>query len=96
MMKMSGSRALLMIGVAASALAAAPAFAADAAKATATTAPAADPTPATAPDGWAFFEFRMLDLGLGWTVDEATAWGADGAPLAISRQRRKLLPQRGA
>jgi len=49
MMKMSGSRALLMIGVAASALAAAPAFAADAAKATATTAPAADPTPATDP-----------------------------------------------
>lgn len=55
-----------------------------------------DPTPETAPDGWAFFEFRMLDLGLGWTVDEATAWGADGTPLAISRQRRKLLPQRGA
>jgi len=53
-----------------------------------------DPTPATAPDGWAFFEFRMLDLGLGWTVDEATAWGVDGTPLAISRQRRKLLPQR--
>jgi hypothetical protein len=56
----------------------------------------ADPTPETAPDGWAFFEFRMLDLGVGWTVDEATAWGADGAPLAISRQRRKLLPQRTA
>lgn len=56
----------------------------------------ADPTPATAPDGWAFFEFRMLDLGLGWTVDEATAWGADGTPLALSRQRRKLLPQRSA
>ena len=56
----------------------------------------ADPTPQTAPDGWAFFEFRMLDLGLGWTVDEATAWGADGTPLAISRQRRKLLPQRSA
>lgn len=56
----------------------------------------AEPTPATAPDGWAFFEFRMLDLGLGWTVDEAAAWGADGAPLALSRQRRKLLPQRPA
>lgn len=56
----------------------------------------ADPTPDIAPDGWAFFEFRMLDLGLGWTVDEATAWGADGTPLAISRQRRKLLPQRSA
>ncbi|WP_428062767.1 acyl-CoA thioesterase [Brevundimonas sp.] len=54
-----------------------------------------DPTPDNAPDGWAFFEFRMLDLSLGWTVDEATAWGADGVPLALSRQRRKLLPQRG-
>ena len=49
------------------------------------------PTPETAPDGWAFFEFRMLDLGLGWTVDEAACWGADGTPLALSRQRRKLL-----
>ena len=55
-----------------------------------------DPTPENAPDGWAFFEFRMLDLGLGWTVDEAAAWGADGTPLALSRQRRKLLPQRKA
>lgn len=54
----------------------------------------ADPTPETAPDGWAFFEFRMLDLGRGWTVDEATAWGADGAPLALARQRRKLLSRR--
>jgi len=53
-----------------------------------------DPTPETAPDGWAFFEFRMLDFGGGWTVDEATAWGADGTPLAISRQRRRLAPQR--
>lgn len=49
------------------------------------------PTPETAPDGWAFFEFRMSDLGLGWTVDEAVCWGADGTPLALSRQRRKLL-----
>jgi len=53
-----------------------------------------DPTPDLAPDGWAFFEFRMLDYGLGWTVDEATCWGADGTPLAVSRQRRKLAPQR--
>jgi acyl-CoA thioesterase len=53
-----------------------------------------DPTPETTPDGWAFFEFRMLDLGLGWTVDEAACWGADGTPLAVSRQRRKLIPQR--
>lgn len=55
-----------------------------------------DPTPALCPEGFAFFEFRMLDLGLGWTVDEATAWAVDGTPLALSRQRRKILPQRGA
>lgn len=54
----------------------------------------ADPTPDSAPDGWAFFEYRLLDHGLGWSVDEATAWGADGRPLALARQRRKLLPQR--
>lgn len=54
----------------------------------------ADPTPETAPDGWAFFEFRMLDFGRGWTVDEATCWGADGSPLAVARQRRKLVPPR--
>jgi acyl-CoA thioesterase len=53
-----------------------------------------DPTPDSAPDGWAFFEYRLLDHGLGWSVDEATAWGADGRPLALARQRRKLLPQR--
>lgn len=53
-----------------------------------------DPTPQTCPDGWAFFEFRTLDMGLGWTVDDATAWAADGTPLALSRQRRKLAPVR--
>lgn len=54
----------------------------------------ADPTPDLCPDGWAFFEFRMLDFGSGWTVDDATAWAADGTPLAIARQRRKLAPAR--
>lgn len=56
----------------------------------------ADPTPERCPDGWAFSEFRMLDFGAGWTVDEATVWAADGAPLAIARQRRKLAPVRPA
>ena len=56
----------------------------------------ADPTPETAPDGWAFFEYRMLDLGLGWTVDDVTCWGADGSALALGRQRRKLIPLRRA
>ena len=51
----------------------------------------ADPTPDAAPDGWVFFEYRLLDHGLGWSVDEAIAWGADGRPLALARQRRKLL-----
>lgn len=55
-----------------------------------------DPTPALCPGGWAFFEFRMLDFGAGWTVDEASVWAADGTPLAISRQRRKLAPVRPA
>lgn len=54
----------------------------------------ADPTPATAPDGWAFFEFRLLEHGGGWAVDEAACWGADGRPLAVSRQRRKVLTPR--
>ncbi len=55
-----------------------------------------DPTPDDCPDGWAFFEFRMLDFGSGWTVDEATVWAANGTPLALSRQRRKLAPVRPA
>ncbi len=56
----------------------------------------ADPTPENTPGGWAFFEFRLLDFGGGWTVDETTAWGADGTPLAVARQRRKLAPVRSA
>lgn len=48
-------------------------------------------TPATAPDGWLFFEFRLLTLEDGWTLDDATAWTAEGRTLATSRQRRKLL-----
>lgn len=53
-----------------------------------------DPTPDNAPDGWAFFEFRLLDHGGGWAVDEAACWGVDGQPLALARQRRKVLPAR--
>ena len=50
-----------------------------------------DPTPELAPDGWAFFEFRMLDLNHGWTLDDVVVWGADGTPIALARQRRKLF-----
>lgn len=49
------------------------------------------PTPENTPDGWAFFEFALLDHGLGWAVDDVKAWGADGTLLATSRQRRKVL-----
>lgn len=49
------------------------------------------PTPHNAPDGWAFFEYRLIEHSNGWAVDEATAWGADGSVLATSRQRRKVL-----
>lgn len=48
-------------------------------------------TPDNTPDGWAFFEFALLDHGLGWAVDDAKAWAADGTLLATSRQRRKVL-----
>jgi len=51
----------------------------------------AAPTPENAPDGWVFFEFTLLDHGLGWAVDDARAWGVDGTLLATSRQRRKVL-----
>lgn len=51
-------------------------------------------TPETAPDGWLFFEYRVLMLENGWTVDDAVAWTPDGRPLAASRQRRKLLGDR--
>ena len=51
----------------------------------------ADPTPELCPDGWAYFEFTMLDIGLGWTIDDVVCWAADGTPLALGRQRRKLL-----
>jgi acyl-CoA thioesterase len=54
----------------------------------------ADPTPETAPDGWAFFEFSLVDLGGGWTVDDLVVRGADGHVLALGRQRRKLAPVR--
>lgn len=50
-----------------------------------------DPTPELCPDGWAFFEFRMLDIGGGWTLDDCTCWAEDGTPLAVARQRRKLI-----
>lgn len=51
-------------------------------------------TPETSPDGWAFFEFRTMDLGGGWAVEDGVAFAPDGRPLAVVRQRRKILPTR--
>ena len=49
------------------------------------------PTPQNTPDGWAFFEYSLIQHEGGWAVDDATAWGADGTVLATSRQRRKVI-----
>jgi len=53
-----------------------------------------DLTPETSPDGWAFFEFRTMDVGGGWAVEDGVAFAPDGRPLAVVRQRRKLMPTR--
>lgn len=51
-------------------------------------------TPATSPDGWAIFEFTVRDVGGGWALDDGIAFAPDGRPLALARQRRKMIPQR--
>lgn len=53
-----------------------------------------DLTPETSPDGWAFFEFRTMDVGGGWAVEDGVAFAPDGRPLAVVRQRRKIMPMR--
>jgi acyl-CoA thioesterase len=52
-------------------------------------------TPDTSPEGWAWFHFTSRDVGGGWAVEDGVAWAPDGRPLALVRQRRKLLPTRG-
>jgi acyl-CoA thioesterase len=51
--------------------------------------------PETSPDGWAYFHFTSRDVGGGWAVEDGVAWAPDGRPLAVVRQRRKILPARG-
>ena len=51
-------------------------------------------TPDTSPDGWAYFHFASRDVGGGWAVEDGVAWAPDGRPLALVRQRRKLMPMR--
>lgn len=51
-------------------------------------------TPDTSPEGWAYFHFTSRDVGGGWAVEDGVAHAPDGCPLALVRQRRKLLPVR--
>jgi acyl-CoA thioesterase len=51
-------------------------------------------TPESSPQGWAYFHFWSRDVGSGWAVEDGAAWSPDGAPLALVRQRRKILPVR--
>ena len=53
-------------------------------------------TPDTAPDGWVWFRFSSRDVGGGWAVEDGVAHSPDGRPLALVRQRRKLMPTRAA
>ena len=54
----------------------------------------AELTPETSPEGWAYFHFWSRDVGGGWAVEDGAAWAPDGRPLAVVRQRRKILPAR--
>ncbi len=51
-------------------------------------------TPDTSPEGWAYFHFVSRDVGGGWAVEDGEAYAPDGRPLALVRQRRKLMPTR--
>ena len=54
----------------------------------------AELTPDASPEGWAYFHFWSRDVGGGWAVEDGAAWSPDGRPLAVVRQRRKILPAR--
>ena len=49
----------------------------------------------TSPEGWAYFHFNSRDVGGGWAVEDGVAHAPDGRPIALVRQRRKLMPTRG-
>ena len=53
-----------------------------------------DLTPDISPEGWAYFHFISRDVGGGWAVEDGEAYAPDGRPLALVRQRRKLMPTR--
>lgn len=50
-------------------------------------------TPATSPDGWTFATFATQHLGAGWAVEDAVAYDRGGTPIALARQRRKLISE---
>ena len=52
----------------------------------------ADITPGTSPQGWAYFHFVSRDVGGGWAVEDGAAQAPDGTPLALVRQRRRIMP----
>ena len=54
----------------------------------------AELNPETSPEGWAYFHFWSRDVGGGWAVEDGAAWAPGGRPLAVVRQRRKILPAR--
>ena len=51
--------------------------------------------PETSPEGWAYFHVTSRDVGGGWAVEDGVAHAPDGRPIALVRQRRKLMPARG-
>lgn len=51
-------------------------------------------TPDVSPEGWAYFHFTSRDVGGGWAVEDGVAHAPDGRPIALVRQRRKLMPTR--
>ncbi len=51
-------------------------------------------TPDLSPEGWAYFHFTSRDVGGGWAVEDGVAHAPDGRPIALVRQRRKLMPTR--
>ncbi len=51
-------------------------------------------TPDVSPEGWAYFHFTSRDVGGGWAVEDGVAHAPDGRPIALVRQRRKLMPAR--
>jgi acyl-CoA thioesterase len=48
-------------------------------------------TPATSPEGWAYFEFRSHDVSDGWALEDGIALAPDGTPIAAARQLRKMI-----